>query len=106
MPIYRITLIGKYWYLDLLDFLKTLNFNLSKNIPCLIILIGKKGKFYLLNYVKDMLYFRTDYGTIQIFEQTLKGRLNLELLSQAYWYLATRINQLTNFNIELDQSRY
>jgi hypothetical protein len=36
----------------------------------------------------------------------LKGWFNLELLGQAHWYLATWINQLSNFKIELDQSRY
>jgi hypothetical protein len=28
------------------------------------------------------------------------------LIGQAYWYLGTRINQLANHNIEVDQSRY
>lgn len=30
----------------------------------------------------------------------------MELIGQANWYLSTRINQLGNLNIELDQSRY
>jgi hypothetical protein len=30
----------------------------------------------------------------------------MELIGQARWYLGSRIRQLTNFDIELDQSRY
>jgi hypothetical protein len=78
----------------------------SKNIPCLFTLIGQKGKIYLLDYVDDMLYFGTDNGELIPCEQALKGRFNLELLGQAHWYLSTRIHQLSNFDIELDQSRY
>jgi hypothetical protein len=106
MSMYGMTLSGKYWYLDLLEFLLPLNFKPSKNITCLFILIGKKGKIFLLNYVDDMLYFGTDSGEVLWFEQSLKGRFNLELMGQAHWYLATRINQLSNFDIKLDQSRY
>jgi hypothetical protein len=86
---YGMTLSGKYWYLDLLEFLLSLNFRSSKNIPCLFMLVGKKGKIFLLNYVDDMLYFGTDSGEVLWFEQALKGRFNLELMGQAHWYLAT-----------------
>jgi hypothetical protein len=106
MSIYGMTLSGKYWYLDLLEFLLSLNFKPSKNIPCLFMLIGKKGKLFLLNYVDDMLYFGTHTEEVLWFENALKGQFNLEFLGQAHWYLATRINQLANFDIELDQSRY
>jgi len=59
-----------------------------------------------LKYIDDMLYFGTDEGETQHFKQSLKGHFNLEVLGQAHWYLATRIKQLSNFDIELDQSRY
>jgi hypothetical protein len=106
MSMYGMTLSRKYWYLDLLEFLLSLNYKPSKNVPCLFILVGKKGKIYLLNYVDDMLYFGTDNGEVLWFEQVLKSRFYLELLGQAHWYQATQINQLFNFDIELDQSRY
>ena len=41
-----------------------------------------------------------------LFEKNLQARFNLELMGQAHWYLATRIAQKSNFDIELDQSRY
>jgi hypothetical protein len=50
-----------------------------------------------------MLYYGTNETKVKEFEAL---RFNLELMGQAHWYLATRINQLSNYNIELDQSRY
>jgi hypothetical protein len=94
---YGMTLSGKYWWLDLLEFLLSLGFKSSKSVPCLLILTTKDGSIYILNYVDDMLYFGT---------KALQKRFNLELMGFAHWYLATRINQLANFGIELDQSRY
>jgi len=61
---------------------------------------------YVLNYVDDMLYCSTDSDRLQQFEEKLKARFNLELIGQAHWYLGTRINQLANHDIQLDQSRY
>jgi len=103
---YGMTLSGKYWYLDLLDFLLSLRFKASKNVPCLFMLVTTKGKIYPLNYVDDMFYFGTDQAQMEWFENSLKQRLNLEILGHAHWYLATRINQLSNFDIVLDQCRY
>jgi len=100
------TLSGKYWWLDLLEFLLSLGFKSSKYVPCLLILRTKDGSIYVLNYVDDMLYFGTCDLKVKDFEEALKKRFNLELMGFAHWYLATRINQLANFDIELDQSRY
>jgi hypothetical protein len=98
---YCMMLSGKYLYLDLFEFLLSLNFTPSKNIPCLFIFVGKTGRIYLLNCVNDMLYIGTDEAETQQFEQALKGRFNLELLGQAHWYLATRINKLSNLDIRV-----
>jgi hypothetical protein len=74
---------------------------------CLFILVYPDGiKIYVLNYVDDMLYYSTDTEKLGEFKEKLKSRFNLELVGQAHWYLGTRINQLANFDIELDQSRY
>jgi hypothetical protein len=53
-----------------------------------------------------MLYYGTDPLKVDEYEQLLGKRFNLELLGQAHWYLGTRIKQLANFDIELDQHRY
>ncbi len=53
-----------------------------------------------------MLYYGTNTSHVEEFEKQLGNRFNLELLGQAHWYLGTRIKQLSNFDIELDQHRY
>jgi hypothetical protein len=104
---YGMTLSGKYWFLDLQDYLIEVGFRSSSTIPCLFIKEDEKhNKIYILNYVDDMLYYGNDETTVREFEQQLQQRFNLELMGQAHWYLSTRINQLSNFDIEIDQSRY
>jgi len=104
---YGMTLSGKYWFLDLQDYLVELGFKPSSTIPSLFIKVDNKGnQIYVLDYVDDMLYYGTNEASINEFEQQLQKRFNLELMGQAHWYLSTRINQLSNYDIELDQSRY
>jgi hypothetical protein len=107
MLMYGTTLCGKYWYMDLLEYLKEEGFQEGDCVKCLFIKEFPDGaKIFLLNYVDDMIYYGTNQDKLQLFEQQLGERFNLELLGQAHWYLGSRIRQLANFNIELDQSRY
>jgi hypothetical protein len=107
MSMYGTTLCGKYWYLDLLDFLKEIEFKEGGCVKCSFIKEFADGsKIYLLNYVDDMLYYGTDTAKVQAFERELGERFHLELLGNAHWYLGSRINQLGNFDIKLDQSQY
>jgi len=99
---YGMTLSEKYCHMDLLDFLLSLKFKPSKNVPCLFMLINKKGKF-LLNYVDGMLFFGTDQEDMKWFKDSLKQRFNLEILGHAHWYLTTQTNKLSNYDIKLDQ---
>jgi hypothetical protein len=104
---YGTTLSGKYWYLELMEYLLELGFKPSSNVPCLIVKVADNGKeIYVLNYVDDMLYYGTCEKPVKAFEESLQQRFNLELMGQAHWYLATRISQLSNYDVELDQSRY
>lgn len=64
------------------------------------------SKLSLLNYVDDMLYYGTDITKFREFEKQLGKRFTLELLGNAHWYLGSRINQLENFDIEINQLRY
>jgi hypothetical protein len=87
--------------------LKPVDHHISKNMQCLFLQHYNDGsKVHLLNYVDDMLYYGTSKSRIKQFEELLTQRFNVELMGQAHWYLATRINQLSNYDIELDQSRY
>jgi len=55
------TLCGKYWYLDLLDFLQQIGFEEGDYVKCMFTKRFPDGsKLYLLNYVDDMLYYGTD----------------------------------------------
>jgi hypothetical protein len=104
---YGTTLCGKYWYLDLLDFLKEIGFKEGACVKCSFIKEFPDGsRIYVLNYVDDMLYHSTDAAKLQAFERQLGKRFHLELLGNAHWYLGSKINQLKNYDIELDQRGY
>jgi hypothetical protein len=76
-------------------------------VKCLFIKSFDDGSFILvLDYVDDMLYFGSNDDHVTIFEKHLQDRFHLELLGQAHWYLATRVHQNANFDIELDQTGY
>jgi len=95
MSMYGTTLCGKYWYLDLLDFLMEIGFKEWGCVKCSFIKEFSDGnKIFLLNYVDDMLYHGTSIERVQAFEQQLGERFHLELLGNAHWYLGSRINQL------------
>jgi hypothetical protein len=84
---YGMTLSGKYWWLDLLEFLFSLGFKSSKCVACLLILITKEGySIYVLNYVDDMRYFGTCDLEVTKFEAALKKRFNLDLMGFEHWY--------------------
>jgi len=104
---YGMTLSGKFWYQDLLEFLVSIGFNQSTVIRCLFFQKYTDGSvIFILNYVDDMLYYGTSDDTILTFETKLSARFNLETKGQAHWYLATRITQLASYDIILDQTRY
>jgi len=104
---YGMTLSGKYWFLDLKEYLLQEGFTASSTVKCLFIKSFDDGSFILvLDYVDDMLYFGSNDDHVTIFEKHLQDRFHLELLGQAHWYLATRVHQNANFDIELDQTGY
>jgi hypothetical protein len=104
---YGTTLCRKYWYLDLLDFLKESVFQEGDCVKCLFTKKFADGaEIFLLNYIDDMVYYGTDPAKLHEFEEQLGNRFNMELMGHAHWYLGSRIRQFANFEIELDQSRY
>jgi hypothetical protein len=91
MSTYGTTLCGKYWYLDLLDFLKEIGFKEGDCVKGTFIKEFPDGsKIFLLNYVDDMLYFGTNAEKLHTFEKQLGERFHLELLGNAHWYLGSR----------------
>ena len=61
---------------------------------------------YMNNVVDDQLYFSNYDPLRQDFENALKNEFLVEFMGQANWYLQARIQQLANYSIVLDQSRY
>jgi len=73
------TLSGKYWHQELMDFLVSIEIIQSTVIRCLFF-----QKFpdwtviFILYYADDILYFGTTDNTLLIFETRLLERFNLE----------------------------
>ena len=67
-----------------------------------------KGDYfiYMNNVVDDQLYFSNHDALRKDFEEALKNEFLVEFMGQATWYLQARIQQLANYSITLDQSRY
>jgi hypothetical protein len=104
---YGMTLSGKFWYQDLLEFLVSMGFMQSTVIRCLFYKKYSNGSvIFILNYVDDMLYYGISEQTLTNFELKLSECFNMELKGQAHWYLATQITQLASCDIILDQTRY
>jgi len=103
---YGMTLSGKFWNQDLLEFLVSMGFMQSTVLRCLFYKKYFDGSVILiLNYVDDMLYHGILEQTLANFELKLSERFNMELKGQAHWYLTTKITQLASFDIILDQTR-
>jgi hypothetical protein len=60
----------------------------------------------VLNAVDDQLYFATNQNLKNWFEQAATQHFDVQMMGQAVWYLQSRITQLADFSIILDQSRY
>jgi Reverse transcriptase (RNA-dependent DNA polymerase). len=104
---YGMTFSGKYWYLDLQEWLLSDGFTQSEVVKCLFFKTFEDGsQIFLLDYVDDMLYYGTDESKLREFEDALSARFDLEKMGQAHWYLSTRITQHSNFDVTIDQSRY
>jgi hypothetical protein len=64
------------------------------------------GFIVVLNAVDDQLYFATHIFLKEWFEKATKKRIDVQLMGQATWYLQSRITQLADYSIVLDQSRF
>jgi hypothetical protein len=72
MSTYGTMLCGKYWYLDLMEYLLELGFKASESMRCLFICINADGdRTSILNYVDDMLYYGTNVANLAEIEERL-----------------------------------
>jgi hypothetical protein len=67
---------------------------------------SKQGVMMVLHAVDDQLYFATHPELKEWFEKASNQRFDVTMLGQATWYLQSRITQLADYSIILDQSRY
>jgi hypothetical protein len=65
-----------------------------------------QGVMMVFTAVDDQLYFATHPELKEWFEKATQQRFDVTMLGQATWYLQSRITQLADYSIILDQSRY
>ena len=71
------------------------------------VFIKEKGdKLVVVNAVDDQLYFFTCDEMCKRFETEIIKHFNVDLLSQAHWYLQSRVTQFDNFDVTVDQPCY
>jgi len=82
---YGMTLSGKYWYQDLMEFLMSIGFIQSTVMRCSFFQKYENGSvIYLLNYVDNMLYFDMSDNTLLASENSLAERFNMETKGQVH----------------------
>ena len=104
--LYGLSLSGKYWHVELQEYLIQKGFKQSKVDPCLMIRKEKNGNFIkLINYVDDMLYYGNSEKVEKEFVNELKDRFNVTDLGTAKWYLGVQLIRKGKDYV-VDQSRY
>ena len=104
--LYGLTLCGKYWHVELQEYLTEIGFVQSKVDPSLMIRRDKNGNYIkLINYVDDMLYFGNTTEVEESFVKELKDRFNVTDLGVARWYLGVQLTRKGKDYV-IDQSRY
>jgi len=110
--IYGMTHSGKWWFLELLQWLisEAIGFSQSETDPTIFTRKEDDGSFtHFMVYVDDSLYFNSLTNAdkyIKIFENELSGRFRVEFQGQAHWFLSMRLGRDASGNITIDQSRY
>ena len=91
---YGMTYSGKYWYLDLKEWLIEEGFTRSRASPCFFCKVFPDGSYVkLIVYVDDKLFYGNNEATLQEFKDKLSKRFDVEFLGQAHWYISARIHQ-------------
>ena len=104
--LYGLTLSGKYWNVELQEFLEEIGFVQSKVDLSLMIMHDKRGNCIKpINYVDDMLYYGNTVEAEKNFMKELKDRFNITDLGIAKWYLGVQLTCKGKDYI-IDQSRY
>ena len=82
---YGVNYSGKYWHLDLKDWLYKEGITQSRANPCFFCKVYPDGSFVrLILYVDDKLFFGNNEATLQEFKDKLAKRFDVEFLGQAH----------------------
>lgn len=101
------TLSGKWWNLELTDWLLSEGFLQSSLDNTYFIKVYPDGSFIrLIFHVDDMLYYGNTDEIEKIFETSIKGRFQVNILGIAHWFLQMRIHHHADGRVSLDQHRY
>ena len=108
---YGMAYSGKWWYLELANYLVSEDggFRRSSCDQALFIKKEKDGSITkLLVYVDDSLYFNSKNikKHVQAFQKQIGDRFKVDFQGQAHWFLAMRILRDRRGNFTIDQSRY
>ena len=64
------------------------------------------SKLFVLSIVDDCVYWYTNEDIGKWFVDTLGERFHVNFLGYAHWFMSTRISQLKDYSISMDQARY
>ncbi len=105
---YGMTYSGKYWYLDLKEWLFEERFIQSRASPWLFCKIFSGGFFIIkiIIHVDGKSFFGNSEVIFTELKEKISKRFDEEFLRQAHWYLSARIYQEAEFNVTLGQARY
>jgi hypothetical protein len=104
--LYGYTFSGKFLYEEIAEFLTSQGLE-ETSLPGLWFKRLDDNRLHLfLVYSDDMLSACNDTRYHQKFQSAFKSRFNCEIKPRADWYLQTRIQQDSDGNITVDQSRY
>jgi hypothetical protein len=101
------TLSGKWWNQDLTDWLLSEGFAQSSLDNTYFIKVYPDGSYIrLIFHVDDMLYYGNTDEIEKVFETSIKGRFQVNILGTAHWFLQMRLHHHADGRVSLDQHRY
>ena len=106
---YGQTFAGKWWWLELEEFLIKCNFRQSECDQALFVRKEEDGSYTkILTYVDDSIYYNSKNNDqiLQQFQKKLSDKFKLQFQGHAHWFLSIRILRDKSKNFTIDQSRY
>ena len=104
--IYGLKQAARNWYQELANFLKSENFERSKNDYCLFYKVStSKTKLYILSWVDDLVIAGNDSTEIEELKSAFESKFKMDDRGELKWFLGMRIERKVD-GITLDQELY